>query len=154
MTYELLQSSGLRCTHRRQLILDILSAAEKPMTAEEIHAQAAKHDKIGFSTTYRVLAQLTEHRLLLKNDGGDGRCYYQIASPHSHKHTLHCTLCGDVVSISHCPLAELEARLSEETGYVITGHSLTFTGVCPRCRHSDAKVMPHCCQDKPQDHNE
>lgn len=140
----MLQAAGLRCTHRREVILNILSCADAPMTAEEIHAQAVKQDKIGFSTTYRVLAQLTEHGLLLKNDGGDGKCYFQIASAQSHKHTLHCTVCGNVVSICGCPLAELEQQLSAETGYQITGHSLTFTGICPNCQKNGVQAAVNC----------
>lgn len=134
MSTELLRSVGLRCTHRRKMILKILLEADAPMSAEEIHAHASKLDKIGFSTTYRVLAQLTQHGILLKNDGGNGRCYFQMASGNSHKHTLHCSICGDVVSISGCPLSKLEERLSSETGYKITGHSLTFIGICPKCQ--------------------
>ncbi len=107
------------------------------MTAEEIHAEAVKTEKIGFSTTYRVLAQLTEHQLLLKNDGCNGRAYYQLATAPSHMHTLHCIRCGDVVSIDRCPLAALEARLSAETGYHITGHNLTFQGICPNCQKNN-----------------
>ncbi|MGE4548380.1 MAG: Fur family transcriptional regulator [Intestinibacillus sp.] len=143
MTSELLQSAGLRRTHQREIILRILVQAEAPMAADEIHALAAQEDRMGLSTTYRVLAQLTEHGLLLKNDGGDGRFYYQLNSPQSHKHTLHCTVCGDVVPIEGCPLGELERRLCEETGYVITGHSLAFTGVCPNCRAKGASCPSH-----------
>lgn len=144
MASELLKSAGLRCTHPRKVILQILQQAETPMTADDIHARTTQNDKIGLSTTYRVLAQLAEHGILLKNDGGDGRFYYQLNSPQSHKHTLHCTVCGDVVPIDGCPLGELEERLCKETGYIITGHSLAFTGICPNCRAKGAKCPPHC----------
>lgn len=153
MASELLKAAGLRCTHRREVILQVLAQAGTPMTADEIHALAVKEDKMGLSTTYRVLAQLTECGLLLKNDGGDGRFYYQLNSPQSHKHTLHCTVCGDVVPIDGCPLGELEKRLCEETGYVITGHSLAFTGVCPRCRKKGAPCAPHH-HEHPHGHKE
>ncbi len=136
MSKKMLQEAGLRCTQRREIILQVLSHAQTPLTADEVHAEAIKLERMGLSTAYRVLAQLTEAGLLLKNEGGDGRSYYQLASAPSHMHTLHCTVCGDVVPIEGCPLAELEARLSAETGYTITGHSLTFTGVCPHCQHT------------------
>ena len=143
MASELLKSAGLRSTHRREVILQVLAQAEAPMTADEIHALAVEKDKMGLSTAYRVLAQLTECGLLLKNDGGDGRFYYQLNSPQTHKHTLHCTECGHVVPIAGCPLGDLEKRLSEETGYLITGHSLAFTGICPQCRAKGVQGSAH-----------
>lgn len=147
MSKKMLQEAGLRCTQRREIILQVLSRAQTPLTADEVHAEAIKLERMGLSTAYRVLAQLTEAGLLLKNEGGDGRSYYQIASAPSHMHTLHCTVCGDVVPIEGCPLAELEEHLCAETGYTITGHSLTFTGVCPRCQQTGygTTVHPHDC---------
>lgn len=129
-----LGDSGLRATERRKAVLAVIERAKKPMTADEIHEEAIKTEKMGLSTTYRVLSQLTAHSLLMKNDGGDGRCYYQLNTPHNHRHTLHCTVCGSVVPIDGCPLAALERQLREETGFTITGHSLTFTGICPKCQ--------------------
>lgn len=129
--------SGLRATQRRKAVLAVIERAKTPMTADEIHAEAAKTEKMGLSTTYRVLSQLTEHELLMKNEGGDGRCYYQLNTPHSHRHTLHCTVCNAVVPIEGCPLAALEQKLREETGFTITGHSLTFTGICPACQRKN-----------------
>lgn len=143
MSKELLQDAGLRCTHRREVVLQVLARAQTPMTADEVYAEAVKLDKMGLSTAYRVLSQLTEHGLLLKNEGGDGRSYYQLASAPSHMHTLHCTVCGDVVPIDGCPLRALEDKLHEQTGYAITGHSLTFTGVCPKCQKNGVCPPPH-----------
>ncbi len=129
-----LGESGLRATERRKAVLAVIEHAKTPMTADEIHAEAVKTEKMGLSTTYRVLSQLTAHALLMKNEGGDGRCYYQLNAPQGHRHTLHCTVCGSVVPIEGCPLAALERQLQKETGFTITGHSLTFTGICPLCQ--------------------
>lgn len=132
-----LGQSGLRATERRKAVLAVIERAKTPLTADEIHAEAIKTEKMGLSTTYRVLSQLTAHALLMKNEGGDGRCYYQLNTPQGHRHTLHCTACGAVVPIEGCPLAALENRLRAETGFLITGHSLTFTGLCPACQPRD-----------------
>lgn len=141
MAHPLLKAAGLRATVQREQVLHILEHTASPMTAEEIHAAIGKGSVSGLSTTYRVLSQLTEHGILLKNEGGDCRAYFQLAS--SHQHTLHCTVCGRVVPIEGCPLAALEQRLCAETGYTITGHSLAFTGICPHCQTVDgAQAAP------------
>ncbi|MBS5704169.1 MAG: transcriptional repressor [Butyricicoccus pullicaecorum] len=135
MSTDMLKQCGLRQTAGRKAVLDVLEKADTPLTAEQIHALACQESRMGLSTTYRVLSQLAGHGLVLKNDGVDGFCYYQIHA-HTHRHTLHCTVCGAVVPIDECPLAALEERLSAQTGFTITGHSLSFTGICPKCKQS------------------
>lgn len=147
MPRNLLSSAGLRCTHRRETVLQVFSQCQKPLTADEVHAEALKTEAMGLSTTYRMLSQLTERGLLLKNEGGDGRSYYQLATTSEHMHTLHCTACGNVLPIEGCPLGALEAQLTEATGFLITGHSLTFTGICPDCRKNGVQAHGHCCHD-------
>ena len=142
MSADMLKSYGLRPTAGRRSVLNVLKQADAPLTAEQIHQLACKTGRMGLSTTYRVLAQLTECGLILKNDGMDGFCYYQL-NTHSHRHILHCSVCGAVVPIRECPLAALEERLSAETGFVINGHSLSFTGVCPTCRKKGNAPLEH-----------
>lgn len=125
---------GQRKSGRREAILSVLKESREPLTADEIHLRASQMTKMGLSTTYRVLAQLSEQGMLLKNNGTDGHAYYQLKNPHSHMHMLHCARCGATVPIDGCPLAALETRLAQSTGYQITGHSLTFTGICPLCQ--------------------
>lgn len=143
MSSQLLQSCGLRLTANRKAVLDVLQENGEPMTAEKIHMLACRSGRMGLSTTYRVLAQLTEHGLVLKNDGLDGFCYYQL-NTHAHRHTLHCSVCGAVVFMQECPLEALEAQLAAQTGYLITSHSLSFTGICPKCQQSGASTSPSC----------
>ena len=133
MSSDMLKQCGLRQTAGRKAVLHVLENSAIPLTDEKIHELACQSGRMGLSTTYRILSQLTEHGIVLKNDGIDGFCYYQL-NTHSHRHTLHCSICGAVVPIDDCPLAALEERLSAETGFVITGHSLSFTGICPACR--------------------
>lgn len=144
MSADLLRACGLRCTANRQAILDTLQQHHEPMTAEKIHELAGQDHSLGLSTTYRVLSQLVEHGLVLKNDGVDGFSYYQLNS-HTHRHTLHCSICGAVVFVQHCPLESLEAQLSAQTGYTITSHSLSFTGICPKCQQNKkAETFSSC----------
>lgn len=125
-------------TANRKAVLDVLRRQGQPMTAEQIHTQACQAGRLGLSTTYRVLAQLTEHGLVLKNEGRDGFCYYQL-NVHTHRHTLHCASCGAVVFVQECPLESLERKLAAQTGFRITGHSLSFTGICPACQKKQSK---------------
>lgn len=132
MNKEMMNSLNLKYTKKRELILNILEASNKPLTAEDIYALTSKELHMSFSTVYRSLSALTEKNVIMKELRQDGKTYFQLNS-HNHKHHLICTICGEVTQIDQCPLHELEDKLVEQTGYIITGHNLEFCGVCPKC---------------------
>lgn len=132
MEKEILKSARLKNTKKRQIILTILEKAHKPLTAEEIYTETIGHTHMSFSTVYRSLGALTEKQILMKELMQDGKTYYQFNNNH-HKHLLVCNICGEIIPIEGCPLHKLENDLISKTGYIITGHSLEFNGICPQC---------------------
>ena len=132
MEEELLAKNDLKQTKRRKAVLAVLEAAGTPLSAEEIYGKVVTQVHMSVSTTYRILGVLTEKGLLLKSLSQDGKTYYQLRGT-KHKHQLICTLCGESIPIDGCPLHQLEEELSKQTGYVITGHNLEFSGICPHC---------------------
>ncbi|MHB8062991.1 MAG: Fur family transcriptional regulator [Ruminiclostridium sp.] len=132
MDENIFKSIDLKTTKRRMAILLILENTSVPMTAEDIYSFVVKDVHMSLSTTYRTLGALSEKGILLKNLSQDGKIYYQKNS-HQHKHQLICTLCNETIPIDDCPLTKLEENLTEQTGFTITGHSLEFSGICPKC---------------------
>ncbi len=132
MNENVLKSTDLKTTKSRLAILKILDKSSEPMTAEDIYSLVVAEVNMSLSTTYRTLGTLAEKGILLKNLSQDGKTYYQINN-HQHKHQLVCTLCSETVPIEDCPLTTLEENLTQKTGFVITGHSLEFLGICPKC---------------------
>ncbi len=135
MERDILKSVELKTTKKRKIILSILERARAPLTPEEIFEEATRYTSMSFSTVYRCLGALTDKKVLLKQIRQDGKTYYQFNNQ-SHKHLLVCSICGEIIPIDDCPLHELELMLNDKTGYVITGHSLEFSGVCPECASS------------------
>lgn len=132
MNEDILKSTELKNTRRRLAIIDVLEKSQSPMTAEEVYEIVTKDMKMSLSTAYRTLGTLFEKGILLKHLSSDGKTYYQI-NGHQHKHQLVCTLCNRVVPIDDCPLTNMEENLTKQTGFTITGHSLEFAGICPKC---------------------
>ncbi len=132
MNENLLKSSDLKTTKGRLAILKILDNNSIPMTAEDIYSKVINTAHMSLSTAYRTLGTLSEKGILLKNPSQDGKTYYQINN-RRHKHQLVCTLCNETVPFEDCPLTTIETKLINETGFVITGHSLEFLGICPSC---------------------
>lgn len=122
-----------RQTVQRKLILEILSQAEKPLTAEEIYALAhQQRPKIALTTVYRNLEMLEEKGVLIRNIYQDGVARFEITA--EHRHYLICINCNKAVPLSHCPFEHLERELSRETGFAIAEHRLEIFGYCPECR--------------------
>jgi Fur family transcriptional regulator, ferric uptake regulator len=139
MTNSILKSTDLKQTKKRNLIISILEEATAPLTAEEIMELSSKEIKMSFSTVYRALNALADRNIVIKTVHQDGKLYYKIQS-HSHKHVLKCVKCNECIAIDACPLESLEAHLSTDTNYKITGHNLEFFGICPNCQNkTDAK---------------
>ena len=128
----LLQKVGLKNTKQRQIILEVLAQNNRPLTAEEIFQQVQKSLSVNPSTIYRTLFQLKEKGLLQKLLQEDGVGSYQLKE-NNHQHKLVCTGCSQTVLIDECPVALLSQQLEKMTGYLITGHQLIFTGLCPKC---------------------
>jgi Fur family ferric uptake transcriptional regulator len=129
----ILKTADLKQTQKRKLIISILETATSPLTAEEIMEFSSKEVKMSFSTVYRALNALADKHIVTKTVHQDGKLYYKIQT-HSHQHVLKCIKCNECISIDACPLESLETNLSKETSYKITGHSLEFFGICPKCQ--------------------
>ena len=123
----------LKTTKQRQAILTLIEQSGGAFSAEEIYEKMkGSFPKIAVSTVYRNLERFEETGLLVRENLSDGRLRFSPAS--HHEHYLICTECGRRIALSDCPLEEVERKLSEQTGFLISGHSLSLYGICPVCR--------------------
>ena len=92
---------GFRITFGREAILDVLSKANKHLSAEDIYMKIhPSHPSIGLTTIYRTLEILANIGLVFKFDFGDGRARYELAEgfqKENHHHHLVCTECKRVI---------------------------------------------------------
>ena len=121
-----------RNTRRRRAILQVLEDSGRALTVQQIKLACEQTEHMDLSTVYRALSALCERGLAVKSVRADGRACYRLPPPH-HSHTLRCERCKRTVSIDLCPVEELAARIGDDTGFVITGHRLELTGLCPDC---------------------
>jgi len=137
MDDSLLDAQSLKKTRKRQAILGVLAKAKTRLTSEEIYTICSKDLAINLSTVYRTLSVLTNHGLVTKTLESDGKAYYSLfcGSAEGHHHHLVCAKCKATIELDECPLEELNKKISSETGFVITGHSMELTGLCPKCQH-------------------
>ena len=129
-----LHGRGQRVTRIRREMIDILSAAKVPLSAEELGKGLEKKNlEANKTTVYRELSFLHENGIAGKVDFGDGVRRYEISVTHHH-HVV-CTQCKNVEDvILHHDVDTAAKRIAQEKGFQIFNHSLELFGLCANCR--------------------
>ena len=127
---ETLKDAGLKVTHPRTKILDILqSNPGTHLSADEIHNKLVDHNEsIGLATVYRVLTQLEIAGLIQKNQFNDNQSSYEIKKQH-HDHLI-CTKCGKIIEFMNDDLEALQEKISDTYQFRLDSHVMTLFGVC------------------------
>ena len=127
---ETLKDAGLKVTHPRTKILDVLqSNPDMHLSADEIHNKLVNHNEsIGLATVYRVLTQLELAGLIQKNQFSDNQSSYEIKKQH-HDHLI-CTKCGKIIEFVNDDLEMLQEKISDKYQFTLDSHVMTLFGVC------------------------
>ena len=127
---ETLKDAGLKVTHPRTKILDVLQAnPDMHLSADQIHNKLVDHNEsIGLATVYRVLTQLELAGLIQKNQFSDNQSSYEIKKQH-HDHLI-CTKCGNIIEFMNDDLEVLQEKISDKYQFRLDSHVMTLFGVC------------------------
>lgn len=129
-----LKDKGIRFTPQRQAILEFLLVTDSHPTAEEIYKQVkTKFPGVSLGTIYNTLNMLKEHGFLLELPCGDMSSRFD-GNPVNHYHVM-CSSCGRVVDF-HSSLIDMDAMVTDKTGFDVHTHNLVFYGICPGCQDS------------------
>jgi len=122
-----LRKAGLKVTHPRMRILEILEASDgKHLTAEDIYRQLLEHDdEIGLATVYRVLTQFEAAGLVAKHNFEGGQAVYEIERGKHHDHMVDLDS-GKVVEFVSEDIERLQREIADKHGYQIEDHSLVL----------------------------
>jgi Fur family ferric uptake transcriptional regulator len=122
-----LRKAGLKVTHPRTRILDILETAEqKHMTAEDVYRVLLDAgDEIGLATVYRVLNQFEAAGLVKRNNFEGGQSVYELDNGAHHDHML-CMVTGKVIEFHNEQIEQLQRDIADQHGYVLDDHSLVL----------------------------
>ena len=140
---KLLKERGLKTTSQRMAILKVLlSQPECHLTAEEIYDLVKKDwPDIGLATVSRNIQLLSEMNLIDKLNLDDGYVRYEIGEPnqksHHHHHHMICVSCGKVFAFQEDLLDNLEQKIEQTTGFVVSNHEVKLYGHCAECRKKD-----------------
>jgi len=139
-----LRENGLRATHGRIAIVQLLDASAVPLTLADIH-EKVRACGCDFATVFRFISILEEKELVQRVAWIDGTTRHEIKSKdgHHHHHYLICRTCHKVEPIDECVVERFESQIAKERGYAALSHSLQLSGVCPACQKPAAKTRKH-----------
>ncbi|MFD0738155.1 ferric iron uptake transcriptional regulator [Lysobacter koreensis] len=122
-----LRNAGLKVTHPRMRILELLEQAKpRHMTAEDIYRLLLdQSEDIGLATVYRVLTQFEAAGLVLKHNFEAGQSVYELDRGQHHDHMVDIET-GKIIEFESSEIEELQRKIAAKLGYEIEEHSLVL----------------------------
>ncbi|PCJ51070.1 MAG: ferric iron uptake transcriptional regulator [Gammaproteobacteria bacterium] len=130
-----LKKAGLKITHPRVKILQILESCEKRhISAEEVYKLLlAADEEVGLATVYRVLTQFEAAEIVTRHHFEGNHSVFELESGEHHDHLV-CVSCGKVEEFQDEVIEERQIQLAKSRGFTLTDHSLYLYGKCPSCQ--------------------
>src|SRR6185437_10612040 len=121
-----LRKAGLKVTHPRMRVLEILDASHSHLTAEDIYKRLIGHDEdIGLATVYRVLTQFEAAGLVTKHNFEGGQAVYELDRGKHHDHMIDVES-GKVIEFVNEEIERLQREIAASHGYDLADHSLVL----------------------------
>ncbi|PKM07025.1 MAG: ferric iron uptake transcriptional regulator [Gammaproteobacteria bacterium HGW-Gammaproteobacteria-4] len=122
-----LRKAGLKVTHPRMRILEILeNARPRHMTAEDVYRQLLQLDEdIGLATVYRVLTQFEAAGLVMKHNFEGGQAVFELDRGEHHDHMVDLDT-GKVTEFVSDEIERLQRDIAHKHGFDIVDHSLVL----------------------------
>ena len=131
-----LNQAGMRVTHQRTLIMEIIRQGRGHLDADEIYRRAReKEPRLSLSTVYRTLQMMKKLNLVEELHFDDNHHHYEV-KPSAEHHHLVCLGCGRVIEFNY-PLSHyLRGKVPEVKDFDIVETEVRMTGYCAKCRRS------------------
>ena len=132
---KIIRDLGLKLTQQRLAILEVIRNGPTHFTAQEVFEIVNENNpEIGFATVYRFLKKLSEQNFVSEVRMGGMPARYEWSAREHHDH-LTCIRCGKIVEFENQKIEDLQEKIAEEHGFILTHHILELYGVCKDCQH-------------------
>ena len=120
-------------TRQREVILNVLRQAGRPLTPQDIREQASQDSAgIGLATVYRALKAFMAQEVIVQVEiPGASPCYEP--ADRGHHHHFICQQCQQVFDLKGC-VHGLEALAPQD--FYVQRHDIILYGLCAKCQAS------------------
>ena len=123
--------NGKRYSRQRELIYQALCQTDEHPTAEMVYRWLKpENPALSLGTVYRNLNLLADEGVIRRMSFPVER-YDAKTAPHPH---FCCDQCGGVYDLELPYDPELDHQALLSSGHDVTGHELTFHGLCKKCK--------------------
>ena len=127
-----------RNTIQQEIVAQTLRGMEGHPTADAVYIEICnRHSSIGRATVFRILNRMVEEGQLRRVSGVGADRFDCFMEPHCH---VRCKSCGRIDDVRMKRFPKPEQDVEYANGYVITGHSLLFEGICEACTKETENV--------------
>lgn len=131
---ENLRISGLKATLPRQQILALFEqSGGKHLTADEIYRTLQQNGSaVGVGTIYRVLQQLVDAVILVRNHRDTSSATFELHEGTGHCHLV-CTVCHATDEFEDAAWVARLEQLALSRGFKVDTRAPALNGVCTAC---------------------
>lgn len=131
------RGTNRRHGRNRQLVLDTLERAQKPMGAYELLELLREEGLRSPLQVYRALEQLIEDGAVHKIESlsAFALCTHTGCGSDGHTAFAICTLCGRASEFHDPALDRMLRRLARKAGFRTTATTIELSGLCESCAH-------------------
>jgi len=131
-----LNVAGMRVTHQRALIMEIIRQGRGHLDADEIYRRAReKEPHLSLSTVYRTLQMLKKLGLVEELHFDETHHHYEV-KPSAEHHHLVCLGCGRVIEFNRPLSRYIKGNVPEAKNFDIIETEVRMSGYCAECRRS------------------
>jgi Fur family transcriptional regulator, ferric uptake regulator len=137
---DLIRSCGFRVTAARRLVVEALSTATRPLSAEELAGGAdGRVPESDLASVYRNLELLEQLGLIRHVHLGHGRGLYEFTRSAPQEYLV-CERCDDIQAVPATELDDVRADVEHAFGIEPRFTHFPLVGLCRACRDPNATV--------------
>ena len=126
---KLCAKNGVKFTHQRRIIADVISNSNDHPDANEVYLRSNKIDpRISLATVYRTIKLFEEHNVLNRIELGGKRARYEELNEDEHHDHLIDIDSGEIIEFVNEEIEKLQMQVAEKLGYKLVDHRMELFG--------------------------
>lgn len=126
---KLCAENGVKFTHQRKIIADVISNSNDHPDANEVYLRANKIDpRISLATVYRTIKLFEEYNVLNRIELGGKRARYEELNEDDHHDHLIDIDSGEIIEFVNDEIESLQMKVAKKLGYELVDHRMELFG--------------------------